>query len=43
MDASIISEVHTDIVHLVDRAAALQKRYVAAGWEAVDVDLDEPD
>ena len=41
-DTPIMTEVHASIEPLVDRAADLQDRYVAAGWEAVDVDLDEP-
>ena len=41
-DTAIMTEVHASIGPLVDRAADLQERYVAAGWEEVDVDLDEP-
>jgi hypothetical protein len=39
---AIMTEVHASIEPLVERATDLQERYIAAGWEAVDVDLDEP-
>ncbi len=37
------AEVHSNIGSLIDRADHLQKQLLAAGWEVVDVDLDEPD
>ena len=42
-DWAISSEVHADIGRLIDRAESLRDQLVADGWQAVDVDLDEPD
>ena len=38
-----VGEVHPTIASAVDRAQALRDKFVAAGWEPVDVNLDEPD
>ena len=38
-----VEEVHPTITSLVGRADALQVEFTTAGWELVDVDLDEPD
>ena len=38
-----VGEVHPTIVSAVNRAQSLRDKFVAAGWEPVDVDLDEPD
>ncbi len=38
-----LTEVHETIASVVSRAEALRDQAVAAGWEVVDVDLDEPD
>ena len=38
-----VEEVHSTIASLVSRADALQGEFATAGWELVDVDLDEPD
>ncbi len=42
-DRTLVSEVHLTIAPLVERAEHLQERLVDAGWQLVDVDLDEPD
>ena len=42
-DRMPVAETHWDIGSLVDRAEALRAQFLAAGWEAVDVDFDEPD
>ena len=42
-DWAISSEVHADIGQLIDRSESLRHQLVADGWQAVDVDLDEPD
>jgi hypothetical protein len=42
-DRTLVSEVHLTIAPLVERAEHLQERLVSAGWQLVDVDLDEPD
>ena len=42
-DHMLVAGTHWDIESLVDRAEALRVQFLAAGWEAVDVDLDEPD
>ncbi len=42
-DQAFVTEDHPTITILVDRAADLRDQLVAAGWKAVDVDLDEPD
>ena len=38
-----VFEVHETITSVVSRANALRDQAVAAGWEVVDVDLDEQD
>ncbi len=38
-----VEEVHATIASLLSRADALRDQHTAAGWELVDVDLDEPD
>ena len=38
-----LTEVHETIASVVSRADALRDQAIAAGWEVVDVDLDEPD
>lgn len=38
-----VTESHPLIGSLIDRAAHVQDRLRAAGWQIVDVDLDEPD
>ena len=38
-----IAEPHPDIARLIDRAETLREQLMAAGWQLVDVDLDEPD
>ena len=38
-----VAEPHRDIASLVDRAETLRAQLRAAGWQLVDVDLDEPD
>ena len=42
-DQMPVAETYWDIESLVSRAEALRDQFLAAGWEAVDVDLDEPD
>ncbi len=37
------AEAYQNVVSLIERADHLQERLLAAGWEVVDVDLDEPD
>ena len=37
------AESHPDIGSLITRADHLQEQLLAAGWELVDIDLDEPD
>jgi len=37
------AEAHPEIGSLIDRANHLQEHLLSAGWELVDVDLDEPD
>ncbi len=37
-----VTEVHETIESAIGRAEALRDEFVASGWEAVDVDLDEP-
>ncbi len=38
-----VAEVHETVASAISRADALRDQAVAAGWEVVDVDLDEPD
>jgi len=38
-----MSESHTHIRSIIDRADRLQEQFCAAGWVEVDVDFDEPD
>ncbi len=38
-----LSEVHLTIASAIDQAEALRDQFMVAGWEAVDVDPDEPD
>jgi hypothetical protein len=38
-----VDESHSDIAPLMERAANLRDQFVADGWQAIDVDLDEPD
>ena len=38
-----VEEVHPAIASLVSRAEVLQREFTTAGWESIDVDLDEPD
>ena len=38
-----VAEFHQTIASVVNRAETLQAEFVTAGWEVVDVDLDEPD
>ena len=38
-----VAEGHQDIQSLVERAEYLRHHLELAGWEVVDVDLDEPD
>jgi len=35
--------VYANIASTIDRAEALRIQFIAAGWQIVDVDLDEPD
>ena len=42
-DWAISWEVHANIGQLIDRSESLRDQLVADGWQAVDVDLDEPD
>ena len=42
-DEPTIMDVCESIELAVRRADALRDQFVAAGWEVVDVDLDEPD
>ena len=42
-DETTIAEVCKSIESAVGGADALRDQFVAAGWEVVDVDLDEPD
>lgn len=35
--------VYANIASTIDRAEALRIEFITAGWEIVDVDLDEPD
>ena len=42
-DKVLVEEVHKTIASLVSRADSLQCEFTTAGWELVDVDLDEPD
>ena len=39
----LVAEAHPEIVPLMNRAWGLRDQFVSAGWEEVDVDLDEPD
>ena len=41
-DETSVTEAST-ITILINRAENLRNQLVAAGWKAVDVDLDEPD
>lgn len=41
-DRSAVAEVHPEIVPLVHRADALKDQFVCAGWQLIDIDLDEP-
>ena len=38
-----MAEAHLAVVPLMNRTWGLRDQFVAAGWEEVDVDLDEPD
>ena len=38
-----VAEPHPHIASLVGRAETLRDQLIAAGWQMVDVDLDEPD
>ena len=38
-----VAEPHSDIARLIDRAETQREQLMAAGWQLVDVDLDEPD
>ena len=38
-----VSEVHETIESAIGRADSLRDQFIAAGWQEVDVDLDEPD
>ena len=38
-----VAEPHAHIGSLIDRAENLRDQLEAAGWQLVDVDLDEPD
>ena len=38
-----VVEVYPTIPSVVSRAEALRDEFIAAGWEVVDVDLNEPD
>jgi len=38
-----VSETHSHISSLIDRAERLRRQFCAAGWMMVDVDFDEPD
>ena len=42
-DTVPVEEVYPTITALVSRADALRDQFTTAGWELVDVDLDEPD
>ena len=42
-DRTLVSELHQSITPLVNRADNLRHQLVDAGWQVVDVDLDEPD
>ncbi len=42
-DRTLVSELHPNIAPLVARAERLREQLVGAGWQVVDVDLDEPD
>ena len=39
----LMAEAHLAVVPLMNRTWGLRDQFVAAGWEEVDVDLDEPD
>ena len=43
MPRTSMSEVHTSVGSLVDRANKLHSQLESSGWHVVDVDLDEPD
>ncbi len=43
MPRTAMSEIHAHVESLVDRASRLKDQLVSSGWQAVDVDLDEPD
>ena len=38
-----VSEKHSDISSVIDRAEHLRQQFCATGWVMVDVDFDEPD
>ncbi len=38
-----VAEVHETIESAIGRADSLRDQFIAAGWQEVDVDLDEPD
>ena len=40
---AVITETHSHIGSLINRAEKLQRELEAAGWQLIDVDLDVPD
>jgi hypothetical protein len=42
-DRILVSEIHSNIMPLMNRADHLREQLVCAGWQVVDVDFDEPD